>query len=72
MSPTVRRAGPDDLDLLAPLFDAYRRFYTGRDDAAVSRSFLGERLSPTAWAGLALVLVGVFAMTLPERRPPAS
>lgn len=45
MSPTVRRAGPDDLDLLAPLFDAYRRFYTGRDDAAVSRSFLGERLS---------------------------
>ena len=29
---------------------------------------LGERLSPTAWAGLALVIVGVFAMTLPEQR----
>jgi ribosomal protein S18 acetylase RimI-like enzyme len=45
MSLTVRRAGLDDLDLLAPLFDRYRHFYTQRFDEAVSRSFLGERLS---------------------------
>lgn len=31
--------------------------------------FLGEHLSPTAWIGLALVVIGVAAMTLPERRP---
>lgn len=30
--------------------------------------FLGERLSGTAWIGLALVVLGVMAMTLPEGR----
>lgn len=30
--------------------------------------FLGESLSATAWAGLGLVVVGVAAMTLPERK----
>lgn len=30
--------------------------------------FLGETLSSTAWAGLSLVVLGVMAMTLPERR----
>ncbi|MGO1071379.1 GNAT family N-acetyltransferase [Lysobacter sp. CA199] len=44
MSLTVRRASPADLDLIAPLFDRYRHFYTQRDDAAVSRAFIGERL----------------------------
>ncbi|WP_315741428.1 DMT family transporter [Bradyrhizobium sp. SZCCHNR1075] len=29
---------------------------------------LGEQLSPTAWLGLAFVLIGVIAMTLPARR----
>jgi drug/metabolite transporter (DMT)-like permease len=40
---------------------------------AIGILFLGERLSPTAWMGLALVVVGVAAMTLPERKsaPPA-
>jgi drug/metabolite transporter (DMT)-like permease len=32
---------------------------------------LGESLSPTAWAGLACVVVGVAAMTIPARRPLA-
>lgn len=44
---------------------AYLRVPTG---VAIGVLVLGERLSPTAWAGLALVIVGVFAMTLPERR----
>ncbi|WP_439498831.1 DMT family transporter [Bosea sp. (in: a-proteobacteria)] len=35
---------------------------------AIGIVFLGERLSPTAWAGLALVVIGVVAMTLPERK----
>lgn len=45
---------------------AYLRVPTG---VAIGVVFLGERLSPTAWAGLALVILGVFAMTLPERKP---
>lgn len=39
---------------------------------AISATFLGETLSSTAWAGLGAVLVGVFAMTLPSRRPLAA
>jgi len=34
--------------------------------------FLGERLQPTAWIGLGLVIVGVIAMTLPSRGRPAA
>lgn len=34
---------------------------------AIGILFLGESLSPTAWVGLGLVVVGVAAMTLPER-----
>jgi len=45
---------------------AYLRVPIG---VAIGLVFLGETLSPTAWAGLALVVVGVMAMTLPERRP---
>ena len=33
--------------------------------------FLGEQLSSTAWIGLACVVVGVAAMTIPERRATA-
>jgi ribosomal protein S18 acetylase RimI-like enzyme len=40
----LRRATPDDLDELAPLFDAYRQFYRHPPDAARSRAFLAERL----------------------------
>lgn len=31
--------------------------------------FLGETLAPTAWLGLVCVIVGVAAMTIPQRRP---
>ncbi|AOY00453.1 GNAT family N-acetyltransferase [Jeongeupia sp. USM3] len=40
----VRYAGLDDLDRLAPLFDAYRVFYEQPSDPAVARAFLAERL----------------------------
>jgi GNAT superfamily N-acetyltransferase len=44
MNPSIRRAGLDDLDRLAPLFDAYRRFYQQPGDLPRARDFLRERL----------------------------
>jgi drug/metabolite transporter (DMT)-like permease len=44
---------------------AYLRVPIG---VALSVIFLGERLAPTAWLGLACVVVGVAAMTMPARR----
>ena len=41
----VARAGVDDCTALAPLFEAYRRHFTGADDPAGSRAFLAERLA---------------------------
>jgi ribosomal protein S18 acetylase RimI-like enzyme len=41
----VRRAGPEDLDALASLFEAYRRFYEQPDDLPKSRAFVAERLT---------------------------
>jgi ribosomal protein S18 acetylase RimI-like enzyme len=40
----VRRATLADLDVLVPLFDAYRQFYQQRPDLALAREFLRERL----------------------------
>lgn len=40
----VKRAGTEDLEAVAPLFDAYRQFYGQRSDVAAARAFLGERL----------------------------
>ena len=42
---SVRRAGADDLDALASLFDAYRQFYAQPADLARARTFLSERIS---------------------------
>jgi ribosomal protein S18 acetylase RimI-like enzyme len=41
---TLRHATLDDLDQLAPLFDAYRRFYEQPGDVARASAFLHERL----------------------------
>ena len=41
---TIRRATPADLPALAPLFDAYRRFYGQPGDVARADAFLRERL----------------------------
>ena len=43
MTITVRYATIDDLDLIAPLFDAYRRFYGQPADLALAKTFLAER-----------------------------
>jgi ribosomal protein S18 acetylase RimI-like enzyme len=40
----VRRASSADLDMVAPLFDAYRQFYRQTADLALARAFIGERL----------------------------
>lgn len=45
---------------------AYLRVPIG---VAISVVFLGEALSRSAWIGLACVVVGVAAMTIPARRP---
>ncbi|HEU5092192.1 MAG TPA: GNAT family N-acetyltransferase [Nitrospira sp.] len=44
MHTTVRRAVLDDLDQLAPLFDAYRQFYGQHSDRILARQFLSDRL----------------------------
>ncbi len=48
---------------------AYLRVPTG---VLIGMIFLGEALTPTAWAGLALVIAGVMAMTLPLRSRAAA
>ncbi|HKB04632.1 MAG TPA: GNAT family N-acetyltransferase [Gemmataceae bacterium] len=40
----IRRATSADLDLVAPLFDAYRQFYGCAPDPDRARTFLRERL----------------------------
>jgi ribosomal protein S18 acetylase RimI-like enzyme len=40
---TTRRATLADLDVLVPLFDAYRQFYEQPSDLGLARSFLAER-----------------------------
>jgi GNAT superfamily N-acetyltransferase len=42
--PEVKKAGIADLEILVPLFDAYRQFYRKPTDLAGSRRFLRERL----------------------------
>lgn len=44
MNSVIRRATVDDVELVAPLFDAYRRFYSQPGDLPRARSFLRERL----------------------------
>jgi GNAT superfamily N-acetyltransferase len=39
----IRRAAVDDLDLVAPLFDAYRRFYRLPSEPELGRRFLQDR-----------------------------
>ncbi len=41
----VRRAGAEDLDVVAVLFDAYRQFYGAPADLESSRRFLAARLA---------------------------
>jgi ribosomal protein S18 acetylase RimI-like enzyme len=40
----IRQAQVTDLDAVAPLFDAYRRFYRAASNLALATAFIGERL----------------------------
>jgi ribosomal protein S18 acetylase RimI-like enzyme len=42
---TIRRARPSDADAVAPLFDAYRKFYGREGDLPLARHFLADRLA---------------------------
>lgn len=50
----VRRAGPDDLDAAASLFEAYLRFYRRDHGLEAARAFLAARLE----AGESLIFLG--------------
>lgn len=43
-TPKVRRATSEDIDKLAPLFDAYRQFYEQAPNLELAKSFLSARL----------------------------
>lgn len=43
MAVSIRRATVEDLDLIVPLFDAYRQFYHQQSDPILARTFLSER-----------------------------
>jgi ribosomal protein S18 acetylase RimI-like enzyme len=43
MTATIRRATASDLDVVAPLFDAYRQFYRKAPDLELARRFIAER-----------------------------
>jgi len=58
MPPTVFRADAQHLDVLAPLFDGYRRFYRQPSDLAAARRFLADRLAADESV--------IFAAALPE------
>lgn len=45
MSVSIRRAGASDIDAVAPLFDAYRQFYSQPGDLARARGFLQDRIA---------------------------
>ncbi|HSM10069.1 MAG TPA: GNAT family N-acetyltransferase [Lysobacter sp.] len=45
MSVEVRRAGVRDIDAVAPMFDAYRQFYSQPGDPALARGFLHDRIA---------------------------
>lgn len=53
MTVNIRRATAADLDAVAPLFDAYRRFYGQPGDLPRARAFLAERMQ----AGQSVVLL---------------
>ena len=45
MQPAIVRATSDHLEVLTPLFDAYRMFYGSDSDVAGARRFLEDRFA---------------------------
>ena len=56
----IRTLGP-----MSTAAQAYLRVPIG---VTIGMMFLGEALAPTAWIGLACVVTGVVAMTMPETK----
>jgi len=54
---TVRRATVDDVELVAPLFDAYRQFYRTPSDLNLARTFIRARLEK----GESVIFIAVLA-----------
>lgn len=52
----IRRAQVEDVPLVAPLFDAYRRFYRQVPDRALAERFLSDRLA----SGGSVILLAVY------------
>ncbi|WP_125611255.1 GNAT family N-acetyltransferase [Specibacter cremeus] len=54
---SIRRAGTEDVDAVAPLFDAYRQFYDCPADLQLARDYLTSRIGQAdsivfvAWSG---------------------
>lgn len=55
---------------LGPMSTAAQAYLRVPIGVMIGVVFLGEALSPTAWAGLACIVVGVVAMTVPARGGP--
>ncbi|MDH6167663.1 drug/metabolite transporter (DMT)-like permease [Variovorax boronicumulans] len=53
---------------LGPMSTAAQAYLRVPIGVAIGVAFLGETLSPTAWVGLACIVAGVVAMTMPARR----
>jgi ribosomal protein S18 acetylase RimI-like enzyme len=64
----IRRGSGADLDLLVPLFDAYRRFYRQASDPERARRFLLERLERDE-SVILLALDGTGAMGFTQLYP---
>ncbi len=61
MSPVIRTATVDDLDVLVPLFDAYRAFYERAPDPAGARAYLQARI---AAADATVLIAGIDGRTV--------
>lgn len=59
----IRRATAADVDLVAPLYDAYRQFYEHPPDLATARTFLAARLT----RGESIIFVAVDSTPTGER-----
>jgi len=59
----VRQASIDDVDLIAPMFDAYRRFYGQRTDVEGARAFIRDRLQ--RWESVVLLALSADATASP-------
>lgn len=59
----VRQATTDDVDLIAPLFDAYRRFYGQRTDFEAARGFIRDRLQ--RWESVIMLAMSTDATDSP-------